>query len=162
VSYRIEVATSDDIAGFLASAGALVATDAGRYDPDATDLDWAAKSGPAYAASLIADDDSLVLVARDGGGAVVGHLVGRLHGPGNVHPILVAELETIHVFPEHRGSGTGEQLVSGFFTWAAGKGAQRASVSVYAANESAQRFYTRNGFTPRTVTLDRDDLPPAS
>jgi GNAT superfamily N-acetyltransferase len=159
VPSRIDVATPDDIAEIIASADALVATDAGRYDPTATDLDWAARTGSAYATSLLANDDNVVLIARDGD-AVVGHLVARLHGPGSVHPIRVAELESIHVYPRHRGRGIGEQLLNGFLAWATDKGARRASVTAYAANEGARRFYDRHGFTPRSVILDRD-LPDA-
>jgi GNAT superfamily N-acetyltransferase len=158
MAIRIEVATHDDIPEIIASADALVATDAGRYDPTATDLGWAARTGLAYATSLVADEDGLALLARDDA-AVAGHLVGRLHRPGSVHPIRVAELESIHVYPPYRGQGIGERLVDGFLGWAAGRGAQRASVTAYAANEGAQRFYARHGFAPKSVILDLDDLP---
>jgi GNAT superfamily N-acetyltransferase len=121
------------IADLIASVDALVATDAGRYDPAGTDLDWAERGGSAYATSI-------------------------LHAPGIVHPVRVAELESLHVYPEHRGRGVGEQLVAAFLAWAAGRGAQRASVAAYAANEGAQRFYARHGFVPRSVVLHRDDL----
>ena len=154
---RIGVATPDDISDIIASASALVAADAGQYDPTATDLTWARQSGLAYATQLLNDDDSLVLIARDGD-AVIGHLVGRLSGPGTVHPIRVAELESIHVYPQHRGGGIGEQMVNAFLAWAAERGAQRASVTAYAANEAAQRFYTRHGFAPKSIILDRDNL----
>ena len=157
VPVRIDVATLDDRADLIASADALVATDAGRYDPAGTDLDWAERGGSAYATSLLASDDNLVLLAREDG-TLLGHLVARLHGPGTVHPIRVAELESIHVYPDRRGRGIGEQLVNTFLAWAAGKGAQRASVAAYAANEAAQRFYARHGFVPKSVILDRDDL----
>jgi len=40
-------------------------------------------------------------------------------------------------------------------------GAQRASVTAYAANEGAQRFYARHGFALKSVILDRDDLQDA-
>ena len=160
VPIRVEVATRDHISQIIASADALVATDAGRYDPDATDLSWAARTGSAYATSLLASDDSLVLIARDGD-AVIGHLVAHMYGPGSVHPIRVAELESIHVYPEYRGRGIGGQLVSGFLTWAVDSGAQRASVTAYAANGGAQRFYARQGFALKSVILDRDDLQDA-
>ncbi len=157
MSIRVEAASPGDISEIIASADALVATDAGRYDPAATDLSWAARTGSAYATSLLASDESLVLIARDGD-AVIGHLVARLYGPGSVHPIRVAELESIHVYSEHRGCGVGENLVNGFLAWAADKGAQRASVTAYAANEGAQRFYARQGFALKSVILNRDDL----
>ena len=161
MTIRIGTATSDDIPDILASADALVATDAGVHDAAATNLGWASETGLAYCASLIASGDNLVLLARDGD-EVVGHLVGRLSGPGSVHAIRVADLESIHVYPAHRGHGVGGQLMTAFLMWAAGKGAQRATVTAYAANDGAQRFYGRHGFAVRSVTLDLDDLPPVA
>lgn len=155
---RTSVATPDDLPGFLASADALVATDAGRHDAAATNLGWAAQTGVAYCTALLASADSLVLLSRDGD-EVVGHLVGRLSGPGSVHPIRVAELESIHVYPRHRGRGAGEQLMKAFLAWAAEMGAQRATVTAYAANDGAQRFYARHGFALKSVILDLDNLP---
>jgi GNAT superfamily N-acetyltransferase len=160
VAIRTSPATSDDIPAILASADALVATDAGRHDAAATNLGWAAQTGMAYCTSLLASADNLVLLARDGD-EVVGHLVGRLSGPGSVHPIRVAELESIHVYPGHRGRGAGEQLIRAFLAWAAGNGAQRATVTAYAANDGAQRFYARHGFALKSVILDLDNLPAA-
>ncbi len=148
----------DDVPGILASADALVATDAGLHDAAATNLGWAAETGIAYCTSLLASDDNLVLLARDGD-ALAGHLVGRLNGPprpGSLHPIRVADLESIHVYPAHRGCGVGEQLMTAFLAWAAEKGAQRATVTAYAANDGARRFYARHGFAVRSLILDRD------
>lgn len=99
-----------------------------------------------------------MLLVREGG-EVVGHLVGRLSGPGSVHPIRVADLESIHVYPAHRDRGAGAQLMTAFLGWAAENGAQRATVTAYAANDGAHRFYARHGFTMRSVTFGLDDLP---
>jgi GNAT superfamily N-acetyltransferase len=158
VTIRIDTATTDDIPDILASADALVAADAGVHDAAATNLGWAAETGIAYCTSLLAHDGNLVLLARDGD-ELVGHLVGRLRGPGGVHPIRVADLESIHVYPAHRGHGVGKQLMTAFLAWAAGMGAQRATVTAYAANDGARRFYARHGFAVRSVVLDLDDLP---
>lgn len=155
---RISAATADDIPEILASAAALVATDAGWHDAAATNIGWAAQTGLAYCTSLLASGDNLVLLSRDGND-VVGHLAGRLSGPGSVHPILVAELESIHVYPSYRSRGVGEQLLTAFLEWAAVKGAQRATVTAYAANDGARRFYARHGFALKSVILDLDDLP---
>jgi GNAT superfamily N-acetyltransferase len=158
VTIRTSAATPGDIPDILASADALVATDAGRHDAAATNLGWAAQTGVAYCTSLLASDDNLVLLSRDGD-EVAGHLVGRLRGPGSVHAIRVAELESIHVYPGHRGRGAGEQLMTAFLAWAAEKGAQRATVTAYAANHGAQRFYARHGFALKSVILDLDNPP---
>jgi GNAT superfamily N-acetyltransferase len=158
VTILIGKATTDDIPDILASADALVAADAWVYDAAATNLEWAGQTGIAYCTSLLASDDNLVLLARDGD-ELAGHLVGRLSGPGSVHPIEVADLESIYVYPAHRRHGVGGQLMSGFLAWAAEKGAQRATVTAYAANDGAQRFYARHGFAVKSVILDLDALP---
>ena len=158
MTIRVRTATADDIPDILASADALVATDAGVHDTAATNLGWAAETGVAYCTSLLASSENLVLLASDGD-EVVGHLVGRLSGPGSVHPIRVADLESIHVYPAHRGRGVGEQLIRAFLMWAAENRAQRATVTAYAANDGAQRFYARHGFATKSVTLALDDLP---
>jgi len=150
---RIDVATAADSEALLASAEALVAADAGRFDPDGTDLGWRARSGAAYAADALAGDN-LVLLARDGD-TVAGHLVGRLLRPGAVHPIRRAELESIHVYPAYRGVGLGSRLVEMFLAWGAANSAGRASVTAYAANEPALRFYARHGFAARSIIADR-------
>jgi ribosomal protein S18 acetylase RimI-like enzyme len=157
---RIDAATAEDTEAFLASATALVATDAGRYDAQATDVRWADRSGEAYAANAFSGDN-LVLLAREGD-TVAGHLVGRLYGPGSVHPVRGAELASIHVYPQFRGAGIGSLLVEAFLAWAAERGAVRASVTAYAANEAAIRFYERHGFAVRSIIADRWLGPPPS
>lgn len=152
---RVSTATTDDLPEIVASAGALFATDAGVHNAAATNLRWASESGIAYYTSLLANRDNLVLLAHDGN-EVVGHLVGRLRSPTDVHPIRVAELESVHVYSAHRSRGIGEQLVTAFLAWADERGAQRAMVTAYAANDGARRFYDRHGFAVRTVTLDLD------
>jgi GNAT superfamily N-acetyltransferase len=139
VRIRIGTATAEDIPDVLASVEALVATDAGLHDAAATNLGWAGETGVAYCASLLASSQNLVLLARDGE--------------------QVAGLESIHVYPAHRGRGVGGQLIRAFLVWAAERGAQRATVTAYAANDGARRFYARHGFAVRSVTLDLDDLP---
>ena len=158
MTIRIGAATADDIPDFLASVDALVAADAGLHDAAATNLGWASETGIAYCTSLLAGSENLVLLARDGD-EVAGHLAGSLSGPGSVRAIRVADLESIHVYPAHRGRGVGGQLMRAFLVWAAERGAQRATVTAYAANDGARRFYARHGFAVRSVTLDLDDLP---
>jgi GNAT superfamily N-acetyltransferase len=114
-----------------------------------------------YCTSALNSDDNLVLLARDAD-EVVGHLVARLRGPSSVHPIRVADLESIHVYAGHRNRGVGEQLMTAILSWAGKKSAHRASVTAYAANADAQRFYARHGFAVNSVILDRDALPAAT
>ncbi len=155
MTVAVKPGASSDVGSIVESAAALFATDARQHDAAATNLDWVRQEGHAYYEALLDNADALVLNARDGAD-VTGHLVGRLRGPSTVHPIRVADLESIHVHAAYRGQGIGQQLLSAFLKWAAGKGAQRAAVTAYAANAGAQRFYARHGFAPRSVTMDLD------
>jgi ribosomal protein S18 acetylase RimI-like enzyme len=65
-------------------------------------------------------------------------------------------LESIYVAEDVRGQGVGGLLTEQFLTWAREQQAAFVSVSAYAANEAAQRFYQRHGFVPQSVTLQAD------
>jgi GNAT superfamily N-acetyltransferase len=58
----------------------------------------------------------------------------------------------MRVAPGSRQAGVGSLLVQHFFGWAREHGAQQASVTAFAANDTAQRFYARHGFVPQSVT----------
>jgi len=58
----------------------------------------------------------------------------------------------MRVAPRARRTGVGSLLVRHFFTWARHGAAQQASVTAYAANDAALRFYARHGFSPKSVT----------
>lgn len=154
VIIRISAAGPSDIPSLLASADALIRTDAAVFDADATNLAWATSGGPAYCAALVAAGDDFALLAR-AEDEVIGHIVGRRrYGPNELHPIVTAELESIHVYPAHRGRGVGGLLVSSFLERVAG--VDRVIVSAYAQNTRALSFYARLGFKVRSVVLDLD------
>jgi len=48
----------------------------------------------------------------------------------------------------------GGRLVDAFKTWATEQGAVRLTVTAYAANTDAIRFYQRNGFAPKSRELE--------
>ena len=87
------------------------------------------------------------------GDAVVGHLTGILEDPSVMHIDPVAELRSMYVRPEYRDSGLGSELVHQFLAWARANAVQRVSVTAYASNAAALRFYERQGFTPHEVVL---------
>ncbi|WP_203905171.1 GNAT family N-acetyltransferase [Virgisporangium aliadipatigenens] len=148
----VTVATESDRAAFLSSVDGLFHEDLQIHDPYG-DPEWAARGGDAYFTALLDDLDAVPLIARDGD-AVLGHLVGRVMEPDVLRPgTKVASLESIRVAPPARGSGVGGRLVAAFFAWARERGAVRAGVTAYAANEGAQRFYARHGFAPSSVSL---------
>jgi ribosomal protein S18 acetylase RimI-like enzyme len=150
----IHVVTADDVADLVESVAGLFREDAGTHDPT-MDTTWPARGGAEYYSGLIGTHDCLLTLARNGT-ATVGHLVGKLTPADDLRVVPFAVLESIRVDPAVRGEGVGSRLVEHFLAWARAAGAQRVSVSAYAANEGAQRFYRRHGFAPMTVTLRRE------
>lgn len=150
----IRKAVIEDIEGLVACSTGLFAEDAGTRDPTLSQ-DWPRLHAAESFRSSIGDESRLVLVAEDDG-KVVGHLTGGLTEASDIRPIRVATLGSMYVMPTHRGAGVGAQLAEAFRGWAAEAGADRLAVSAYATNEAAIRFYQRQGFTPRTVVLERE------
>jgi GNAT superfamily N-acetyltransferase len=146
----VSAATQDDIGSLVTSVAGLFREDGGRHDP-LRDLDWPAREGAEYYSALVNDRACLLALARDSGD-VIGHLIGKLHGPGGTLNGCIAELESMRVAPGFRGAGAGSLLVQHFLTWARECGAQQASVTAYAGNEAAQRLYARHGFVPSSIT----------
>ncbi|BCL25933.1 GNAT family N-acetyltransferase [Streptomyces aurantiacus] len=144
-------ARPQDVPALVASSAALFAEDAGTRDPT-VDVDWPLAHGAERFASGLDDPARLLLVAEYEG-EVVGHLAGTVAEGSAVRPVKVATLLSLYVRTAHRGTLVGARLVAGFLDWAREQGAQQAEVTAYAANEDAVRFYERNGFGPRALTL---------
>jgi GNAT superfamily N-acetyltransferase len=148
----IRTAGRRDLDDVVALSVALFAEDAGQWDPY-TDLDWPRRGGREYFGGLLTGPTTHCWLAEVDG-AVAGALVGRISRESTVRPVRVAELESMYVRPEYRSTGVGAALVAEFFEWARGRGAKVAAVTAYAANERALEFYSRNGFTPKSVHLE--------
>lgn len=142
-------AARGDIGALVASVAGLFREDAGQHDP-LMNVDWPAREGAAYYSGLMTDGTCLLALARDGD-RVIGHLVGKLSGPSSIRAGNVAVLESMRVDPDSRRAGVGSLLVRHFFTWARDCGAQRASVTAYAANDRALSFYARHGFLAQSI-----------
>ena len=149
--FTVGTAGPDDIDVLVASVEGLFREDGGRHDPS-IDVAWPTREGAGYHASLLDDPDCLLAVARQERD-VVGHLVGKLVGPHALRRVRFAVLESMRVRPDLRGHGIGGLLVEEFVGWARRSGAELASVTAYAANEGAKRFYARHGFAPMSVTM---------
>jgi GNAT superfamily N-acetyltransferase len=154
VGFMIEIrrATADDLPGLVASSAGLFAEDAGTRD-DTMNIAWPAQHGAAAYTTTMADPARVVFVA-DADGAIVGHLTAYVSEPSDIRPVRSATLLSMYVFPEHRSGGVGSRLVDAFKAWAAEHGAVRLTVTAYAANTDAIRFYQRNGFAPKSLELE--------
>lgn len=150
----IRVAASTDVKAIGELADALFAEDAGTRDPY-TDISWPARHGSHYYGALIADPRARVIVAESPAGDVIGVLVGRLTPPNPLRPGTgIAELESMYVRPEHRSLGVGEQFVGAFRAWADDHEVDLLTVTAFARNKNAQRFYERLGFIAHSVTYE--------
>lgn len=148
----VREALPEDVPGLVECSIGLFAEDAGTRDAT-MNIDWPKEFGTESMNAGIDDPERLVLAAvRDG--RIVGHLTGRLAEPAPIRPVRVATLASMYVRPEARDGGVGSQLVAAFKEWARAKSADRIAVTAYASNESAIRFYRRNGFEPFHTVLE--------
>jgi GNAT superfamily N-acetyltransferase len=150
---QIRVARVEDVPAIVALNAALFLADAGQRDPF-MDLDWPHKEGDAYFTSLLLRPTTRCLLAEAEGRAV-GYLIGYVREISTLRPVRIAELQSIFVEDGHRNAGLGARLVETFFTWCRGQDVGRVSVTAYARNEAAVRFYRRMGFELFEVTLER-------
>ena len=141
---RVRRAGTGDVAGIVGLSSELFREDAGRRD-SFVNLGWPEEEGWGYFAGLVSSDEGLCLLAERAG-RTVGYLAGRLVEGTTLRPVRVAELESMYVREGHRDLGVGARLVEEFLAWTCWRGAERASVVAYAANERAIRFYRRSGF----------------
>jgi GNAT superfamily N-acetyltransferase len=148
----IRRAVAGDLPGLVASSSGLFAEDAGTRD-DTMNIEWPARFGAASFTTALADPARAVWVA-DLDGAVVGHLTAYVTPPSDIRPVTSATLLSMYVFPDQRSEGVGGRLVDAFKSWAAERGARRLTVTAYAANADAIRFYQRQGFAPKSVELE--------
>ena len=146
----VNTATQADIEALVASVADLFVEDAGQHD-SLTDIHWPAREGTAYYSGLVSDHACLLLLAR-ADDQVIGHLVGKITAPGATRTAPIAVLESMRVAPDARRTGVGSLLIMHFLGWARECGARQASVTAYAANDTAQRFYERHGFAPQSIT----------
>lgn len=109
---------------------------------------WHQRRGQ-YQGWLEGDGEAVLLLAERAGHAVGYAMLTT--GPGAATWDLgdkVAEVETLSVLPEERGSGVGAALMEASRHWALERGATTIAVGLAHTNDGAKRFYEREGFTP--------------
>lgn len=95
----------------------------------------------AHFARYLDDPDRAIVTARRDG-RIVGYAMLVRDTDAEV-----AELSKIYVLPEHHGSGASTALMGLALATAGEWGARRVWLGVNQANERAQRFYLKSGFT---------------
>ena len=150
----IRTAAVHDVVGLSASSAALFAEDGVTRD-HLRNPSWPQVHGASWCAGLIEDPNTLTLIAVDQGD-IVGHLIGTLAAASAMWTAPRAEIVSTFVATPWRSQGVGSRLVNDFISWAKGSGAQRLTVSAYAANTKAVHFYERHGFIPLSYDLSLD------
>ena len=115
-------------------------------------------SGPIDRAELteIVDSEaSILFVARDTGGRIVGSLtLAVFRIPTGVR----AWIEDVVVDDAARGAGAGEALVAAAISRAGSVGAKTVDLTSRPSREAANRLYVRLGFEERTTNVYRRTL----
>lgn len=118
-------------------------------------------SAPALAAAELAEmtssPASVLLVARDGGGTIVGTLTLALF---RIPTGLRAWIEDVVVDDAARGRGVGALLTEAALERAAAAGARSVDLTSRPSREAANRLYQRLGFDPRDTNVYRRILGP--
>jgi GNAT superfamily N-acetyltransferase len=103
--------------------------------------------------------DALRAITEQGGAVVVADLDGEVVGFCQLIVFrhlqarggLCAEVESVHVHPDHRGTGVGAALMENVITRARRLGCYRVQLTSNNARSDAHRFYERLGFVPSHV-----------
>ena len=148
---NVKAATQGDVEVLVELEGLLFAEDAGVHDAHA-DVTWPLRDGAADFQRLIADHDSVVLVARLDG-EVVGHVVGyATQSSPTRQPVTFGVLRSMYVRSHARGAGVGRRLTEAFINWARDQGCVEVHVDSYFDNAPARHLYERAGFAPHSIT----------
>ena len=103
-------------------------------------------------AQIVESPASVLLVARDPGGIIVGSLTLALF---RVPTGVRAWIEDVVVDERSRGSGAGEALVTAAVRRADASGAKTVDLTSRPSREAANRLYVRLGFQTRTTNVYR-------
>ncbi len=103
-------------------------------------------------AEIVASPASVLLVARDGSGSIIGSLTLAVF---RVPTGLRAWIEDVVVDESARGVGAGEALVAAAIRRADAVGARTVDLTSRPSREAANRLYRRLGFETRTTNVYR-------
>ncbi|WP_425069406.1 GNAT family N-acetyltransferase [Reyranella sp.] len=99
----------------------------------------------------MADEDTTVFIAREGGVAVACGALKR-HGNG------IGEVKRMYTRPSHRGRRIGEQIVARIEAMARAEGLKRLVLETGDRHYAAWKVYERSGFTRCGPVLDYADV----
>lgn len=104
------------------------------------------------AAALIGDN-GLILVAEDEDGTVQGMIMGKVRGYRG-QPAGILWIDDLIVEESARGRGVGSTLLAAARDYGRRQGCTRLELNVWAFNETAIRFYEKNGLRVQRYILE--------
>jgi ribosomal protein S18 acetylase RimI-like enzyme len=114
-------------------------------------------------AELLANDDTVLLLAEDDG-ALVGYglahvmqAAGTLFSDTWVTGERIGEIESLSVLPGHRGQGLGSRLLEGLEAALRERGVTDLVLGLLPGNLDAARLYERRGYRPTWMYVSRFD-----
>ncbi|MEK7629032.1 MAG: GNAT family N-acetyltransferase [Patescibacteria group bacterium] len=128
-----------------------------EFDPTAN-LDWTfSADGQEYFKARISGEDSFVEIVENEEKNIIGYIMCTiLKRPLYRIDVKYAELESIYIKPEHQGEKLGSQLTNNFINWCRENKVNYVSVIPSAQNESAIKFYRKNGFENYDLVMQLD------
>lgn len=101
----------------------------------------------------LANPDTVVLVAEDDEGEVVGMAYGESRVPSRFSDERAMEVSGVVVRAGYRGRGVGRELVHEAARFASERGIGWVELKTFAPNRGAMEFWEDLGFVPRVVQL---------
>lgn len=108
---------------------------------------------------IIANPQAGIILVGKANGEAIG-MVNLLFTISTALGEPVALLEDMVVAPHWRGAGVGSQLLARAIALARDKGCRRITLLTDRTNESAQRFYAKQGFAASSMTVMRLPINP--
>jgi len=105
--------------------------------------------------SLLSDTERPIFIADDGG--VAGYafcIVREVRGDSVLCDCRSLYIDDLCVDENRRGSGIGKQLLQAVTAYAKAEGFYNLTLNVWSCNESALRFYEKNGLVPQKVGME--------
>lgn len=105
--------------------------------------------------ALLSDDDRPIFIADDGG--VAGYafcIVKEVSGDPVLCDCRSLYIDDLCVDESRRGSGIGKALLQAVTAYARAENFYNITLNVWSCNESALRFYERNGLVPQKIGME--------
>ncbi|GAB7095031.1 GNAT family N-acetyltransferase [Halolamina litorea] len=115
---------------------------------------YGTEDGPPTPLEEEVDDERTVMLVAENGDGIVGFAQAYRSGD-------VGRIEWIHVHPEHRDAGIGDDLLARVESVLVDAGAKRIEARVIEANEEGRAFYEEHGYElhdSRDVRIGDDDV----